>query len=85
MRLFDVDWPPGWRETTYRGLPAVAVVVESGVFFAVRSVNPRDGRYGAMVVRFRPATEPVVGKSLVVAVCPASEVVGRCLLFDTTR
>ena len=82
MRLFDVDWPPGWRETTYCHLPAVMLAVEAGVFFAAGSVNPRDGQ---MFVRFHPSTEPFAGQSWGVAVCPASEVVGQCLLFDTTR
>lgn len=93
MRLFGVDWPPGWVRGSYGKSPSVSFDGEEGEFIAVWYEET------LATVYFRPAVEVlgldkdsprikaqrVLSPSVFVALCPANEVVGQCLLFDTGR
>jgi len=63
---------PGW---------SLGYTQEGGYPYA--KLETESGRYCRLLVRFQPSTEPFAGQSWGVATCPASEVVGQCMLFDT--
>ena len=93
MRLFDVDWPPGWVRGSYDGrYTSVSFECEAGEFTAVWYETRRASVYFRRAVQVlgldpdshRIKAQRVLSPSVFVATCRASEVVGQCLLFDTT-
>ena len=91
MRLFGVDWPPGWVRGEEGRYVTVQFDCEAGRFTAVwyetrrATVHFRRAAYTLCLDPDSPRIklQRVLSPSVFVATCPASEVVGRCLLFDT--